>query len=56
MKMFENPTMSVVRLEAEDVMRTSSCFETFECKECYCSAVTCDGIYTCAGLVCPGLD
>lgn len=56
MKMFNMPEMNVQRLEAENVMSTSSCFEAFECKSCYCSAVTCQEGYVCTGLSCPGLD
>ena len=56
MKVFEKPVMDVQRLDAEEIMSTSVCFEAFECKSCYCSAVTCDPVYTCTGLSCPGLD
>lgn len=58
MKKFETPKMSVVRLEMEDVMRTSgSCgIQGHVCLECYCSLVMCGDTYSCKGLVCPTLD
>ena len=56
MKKFVRPEINIQRLEKENVMSTSSCFEAFECKKCYCSAVTCDPVYDCSGLSCPGLD
>lgn len=55
MKRFEMPKMNIQRLEAEDVMRTSGCWESFDCQECYGLAVVCDGVYNCSGLVCPCL-
>ena len=57
MKLFEAPMMMVQKLDIEEIMVTSTlCFESFQCKECYCTAVTCSGTYTCDGLVCPGLE
>ena len=57
MKLFEAPMMMVQKLDLEEIMVTSTlCFESFQCKECYCTAVTCSGTYTCDGLVCPGLE
>lgn len=55
MKKFEIPMMRVQRLEPENIMRTSNCFESFDCKECYCRAVQCGGTFVCDGLVCPCL-
>ncbi len=57
MKKFNVPEMQIQKLEQEDIMRTSTCFETFACKSCYCSVVQC-GIdtYGCVGLVCPTLS
>ncbi len=58
MKKFETPKMRVLRLEMEDVMRTSgSCgVQAKACLECYCQLVGCPDGYTCSGLVCPTLD
>lgn len=56
MKKFSTPKMSVQRLEKEEIMRTSNCWESFDCKECYCKAVGCDSGYVCTGLVCPCLS
>ena len=52
MKKFEMPTMSIQRLEPEDIIRTSGCFEAYDCLECYCAAVTCEGDYSCTGFKC----
>lgn len=56
MKSFDVPMMQVQKLENEEILRTSSCFESYACKECYCSLVQCGGTYTCTGLVCPTLE
>ena len=56
MKRFTVPTLSVQKIDPEEVMRTSLCFESFACKECYCGMVQCGGTYTCKGLVCPSLS
>ena len=57
MKKFENPRMSMLKLEMEDVMRTSGlCFETFACKKCYCGVMQCSGTFVCDGLDCPTLS
>ncbi len=56
MKEFKAPTMNVQKLEQEEIVSSSSCFETFACVDCYCTAVTCDDAYVCDGLKCPILD
>lgn len=58
MKKFMNPVMSIQKLDKEEIIRTSggTCFEIFQCVDCYCTAVTCDPVYTCDGLKCPSLD
>ncbi len=56
MKKFETPRMRVLKLELNDVMRTSGCFETHACKECYCSLVGGCPPWTCEGLSCPTLS
>lgn len=58
MKKFETPEMIVQKFEPEIIIEgsSSSCFETFECKDCYCGLVQCPTGYSCKGLVCPGLD
>lgn len=52
MKKFVHPVMNVQRLEADDIVRTSSCFEIFACEDCYCTSVTCADAYVCEGLKC----
>lgn len=58
MREFKTPVLSVQRLDPETIIEgnSSSCFETFDCKECYCTAVQCDPVWTCKGLVCPSLE
>ena len=57
MKKFSVPTMTIQKLEDEDVMRTSGgCFEINACVDCYCGIVTCEGTYGCDGLQCPTLS
>ena len=58
MKKFEAPRMSVLKLEMEDVMRTSGmCMvEADACTACYCETVQCDSSYVCSGQVCAILD
>ncbi len=56
MKKFETPRMHVLTIEMEDVMKTSACFEIFDCEDCYCTSVTCDPVWECDGLKCPNLD
>ncbi len=58
MKKFKTPTMKIINLDPEDLMRTSGdCMvEAQACLKCYCSGVTCDGTYTCDGFVCPRYD
>lgn len=56
MKEFKAPTMNVQKLEQEEIVSSSSCFEVFACEDCYCTAVTCETGYVCDGLRCPILD
>ena len=52
MKQFDTPEMTIQRLEAEEIVRTSGCWESYDCEKCYDDAVVCGGTYTCTGLVC----
>ena len=58
MKKFETPYIGIIKLDHEDIMRTSGeCMvEADACLKCYCSGVTCDGVYTCDGFPCPRYD
>ena len=51
MKQFEAPRMDIQYLDSEEIIRTSGCWESFDCEVCYNDAVACDD-YTCTGLVC----
>lgn len=54
-KRFEEPKMALVRLDGENVIRTSSgCYESFDCQDCYMEAGVCTK-YNCTGLKCPCL-
>ena len=51
-KSFEAPKMMVLRLDSEDIIRTSGgCWESYDCQKCYAEAAVCDK-YDCTGLVC----
>lgn len=54
MKKFEAPTMGIVKLNHEDIMRTSTeCMvDALSCLKCYCAAVDCDPVYICDGFEC----
>lgn len=56
MKKFGMPIMTIQKLEPEKIMTTSNCWESFDCKECYCMGVQCESGYECTGLVCPCLS
>ncbi len=56
MKAFKTPRMTLCRLETEELMRSSTCFEIFACVDCYCTKVVCDDVYVCDGLNCPTLS
>lgn len=57
MRKFHTPELSVLKLSADEVVRTSgTCFEIFACEDCYCTKVTCDGTYECDGQRCPTLS
>lgn len=56
MKKFDAPEMFLQRLDVEDVMSTSTCFEVNACDDCYCTSVDCDPVYECDGLVCGTLS
>lgn len=56
MKNFEVPVMNIQRLDPEEAIATSTCFEIFACEDCYCTSVTCDDGYVCEGLKCSTLD
>lgn len=56
MKKFDAPEMKIQKLEPEDIMRTSACFEAHACTSCYCSVVSCPNGYSCVGLTCPTLS
>lgn len=51
MKEFKEPKMLIQKLEREEFIMTSGCWEAFDCKKCYNDAVIC-GEYECTGLVC----
>ena len=55
MKKFEVPMMNIQRLDAEDVIATSTvcAVEAFHCASCYCVAVDC-GSFTCGDNECSG--
>lgn len=56
MKKFGAPKLSVQRLDVEEIISTSVCFEINACVDCYCTSVDCDGIFECSSLVCPTLS
>lgn len=58
MKKFGAPELNVQRLDAEEIISTSGgkCFEINACVDCYCTSVTCEGVWECDGLLCPSLS
>ena len=52
MRRFEVPTISIQRLDDEDFVRTSGCFQIFTCENCYCAIVTCPSGFSCSSLKC----
>ena len=52
MKKFMAPVMTVQRLEIEEIVTQSGCWEAYDCEECYNDAVICGPGYNCSGLVC----
>lgn len=57
MKKFGVPTISIQKLEPEDILTASSCFvEALACTACYCTIVQCPTGYECTGLVCEVLN
>ena len=55
MRRFEAPKMTVQKLEPEKIIRSSGCWESFDCKSCYADVVICTGGFQCTGLDCPCL-
>ena len=55
MKKFEIPMMDIQRFDAEEAISTSTCYQSFACKDCYCTAVGCSWPYECNSLNCPTL-
>ncbi len=58
MKKFVKPALDVLKLDAQEIISTSdaSCFEINACVDCYCTSVTCEGVWECDGLICPSLS
>ena len=53
MRKFEAPNMKIQKLENEDFIRTSSCYQSHDCEGCYCGIVICNSGYDCTSLICP---
>lgn len=51
MREFKTPVMVIRKLDKEEIIRASGCWESFDCTACYADAAVCDN-YTCTGLVC----
>ena len=52
MKEFNTPQMVIQKIEREEFIMTSGCWESFDCEKCYGDAVVCGSTYDCSGLVC----
>ena len=52
MKEFKAPQMVIQKIEREEFIMTSGCWEAFDCEKCYAEVVSCDGTFDCTGLVC----
>ena len=55
-KKFGVPMMVLQKLETEEFMRTSGCYQMYECEDCYCAVVFCDDAFSCTGLKCEFYD